>query len=84
MRWQVWGAVAGAVLGALFHLAWHMRLTLHPFSDLLWEWGGLFSGVNRLELIGLHIGILGIHVTVYAGLGTLIALVSRRNWRARS
>jgi hypothetical protein len=55
-----------------------MGVTVPLLSDLLWEWGGLFSGVARFELIGLHLGVLVAHVVVYAALGMLIAAVVRR------
>lgn len=67
------GALAGGVIGALFHVAWHMGVTVPPLSNLLWEWGDLFANVPRLELIGLHSGVLGAHVAVYAILGILVA-----------
>ncbi len=57
---------------------WHMGVTIPLLSDLLWEWGGLFSGVARFELIGLHLGVLVAHVAVYAALGVLIAAVVKR------
>ncbi len=75
---RVRGALAGGAIGGLFHLAWHMDVTVPLRSDLLWEWGGLFSGVARFELIGLHLGVLVAHVVVYAALGTLIVAVVRR------
>ncbi|MFQ5922814.1 MAG: hypothetical protein ACE5M4_08220 [Anaerolineales bacterium] len=62
----------------MFHLAWHMSVTVPILSDVLWEWGGLFAGVARFELIGLHLGVLVAHVIVYAGLGALLGLVLRR------
>ncbi|MFQ5593708.1 MAG: hypothetical protein ACE5HA_06130 [Anaerolineae bacterium] len=80
MRWPRWapGALAGGVIGGMFHLAWHMRVAVPLLSDLLWEWGGLFVGVARYELIGLHLGVLVVHVAVYAVLGALMAAVVRR------
>lgn len=67
------GALVGGVIGALFHVAWHMGVTVPPLSNLLWEWGDLFANVPRLELIGLHLGVLGAHLAVYAMLGILVA-----------
>jgi hypothetical protein len=55
-----------------------MDVTVPFLSDLLWEWGGLFAGVARFELIGLHLGVLVAQVVVYAALGTLIVAVVRR------
>ena len=79
LKWSNWviGALAGGAIGGLFHLAWHLGVTVPFFSDLLWEWGGLFSGVTRFELIGFHLGVLVVHVIVYAGLGALIATIVR-------
>lgn len=67
------GALAGGVIGALIHVVWHMDVTVPPISNLLWEWGDLFANVPRLELIGLHMGVLVAHVVVYAMLGILVA-----------
>ncbi len=76
--WRARGALVGGVIGAVFHLAWHMRVTVPILSDLLWEWGGLFASVARFELIGLHLGVLVAQVMVYAGLGALLGLGLRR------
>lgn len=73
-RWKR-GARAGGAIGGLFHVAWHVGLTVPPLSALLWEWGGLIASVPRLELIGLHLGVLVVHVLVYAALGALVAAV---------
>jgi hypothetical protein len=75
--WRARGALAGGVIGAVFHLAWHMRVTIPILSAVLWEWGGLFAEVARLELIGLHLGVLVAHVMAYVGSGTLLGLVLR-------
>lgn len=76
--WWMYGAVAGAAIGGLFHLAWHLNLTILFLSDLLWEWGGLFVNVARFELIGLHLGVLVVHVFVYAALGALVTFLLQR------
>jgi hypothetical protein len=76
--WRVRGALVGAAIGGLFHVAWHMGATVPPLLELLWEWGGLFATVPRIELIGLHLGVLLVHVTVYALLGVMVALLARR------
>ena len=76
--WRVRGALAGGAIGGLFHLVWHAGVTVPLLSDLLWEWGGLFAGVARFELIGLHLGVLVAHVVVYAALGALIAALIKR------
>jgi hypothetical protein len=72
------GALIGAAIGVLFHIAWHIGLTVPLFSNVLWEWGGLFAEVARFELIGLHLGVLVVHVLVYTSLGVLIAILLRR------
>ena len=77
--WRVRGALVGGTIGGLFHLVWHLGVTVPLLSGLLWEWGGLFTGVTRrFEWIGLHLGVLVVHVVVYAALGVLIAAVVRR------
>jgi len=76
--YQVRGTLIGAAIGALFHLAWHIDLTLPLLSNVLWEWGSLFAGVAHHELIGLHLGVLVVHLLVYTTLGTLIAILLRR------
>jgi hypothetical protein len=82
LKWNIGGVVMGAVVGALFHLGWHTGVTLHPLSDLLWEWGGLFAGVARYEMVGLHLGVLVVHVLIYAALGAVIAAFLRRQKQA--
>ena len=77
--WRVRGVLAGGAIGSLFHLVWHVGVTAPPLSTLLWEWGSLFGGVTRHELIGLHLGVLVVHVIVYAALGTLIAAIVRHH-----
>ena len=72
------GAVIGDAFGGLFHLAWHSDLTLPLLSNVLWGWGNLFTEVARYELIGLHLGVLVVHLLVYTTLGTLIAILLRR------
>jgi len=70
----------GAAIGGFFHIIWHLGVSVHPFSDVLWEWGDLFAHVPRLELIGLHLGVLVAHVTVYTVLGILLTSLIR-SWR---
>ncbi len=70
-------ALIGGAIGGFFHLIWHLGVTAHPFSDVLWEWG---FNVPRLELIGLHLGVLVAHVAVYTMLGILLTSLIRR-WR---
>lgn len=79
--WRVRGGLAGAAIGGLFHIAWHLGVRVPPLSELLWEWGGLFASVPRYELIGLHLGALLVHVIVYAVLGVLLALLAKRRGR---
>jgi hypothetical protein len=55
-----------------------MGVTVSPLSELLWEWGGLFATVPRFELFGVHLGVLLVHVIVYAVLGVMLALLVRR------
>lgn len=69
------GAVIGGIVGGLFHLAWHLSLPVPVLSPLLWEWGGIFAGVPRFELFGLHLFVLVIHVSVYAVVGSSISLL---------
>ncbi len=79
--WRVRGGLAGAAIGGLFHIAWHLGVRVPPPLELLWEWGGLFASVHRYELIGLHLGVLLVHVIVYAVIGVLLALLARRRGR---
>lgn len=74
--WRARGALVGGAIGGLFHLAWHLGVTVPLLSDLLWEWGGLFASVARYELIGFHLGVLVAHVAVYAALGALYVAFS--------
>ncbi|MBW8012282.1 MAG: hypothetical protein FVQ83_13785 [Chloroflexi bacterium] len=76
--WRVRGGLIGAAIGGLFHIAWHSDLTFPLLSNVLWEWGDLFAGIAHQELIGLHLGVLVVHVLVYTTLGTLIAILLRR------
>jgi len=78
--WRL-SALAGGIIGALFHLAWHMNLNIPPLSGILWEWGGIFAHVPRLDLIGLHLFVLVPHVVIYATLGVILNILIGRFWR---
>lgn len=79
------GAIIGGIVGGLFHLVWHLSPVLSPveglplsvLASLLWEWGGTFAAIPRFELFGLHLLVLMAHVSAYAIVGALIALLFR-------
>ncbi|MFQ5854848.1 MAG: hypothetical protein ACE5LU_04285 [Anaerolineae bacterium] len=67
------GAAIGGIAGVVFHLLWHLKASVPLLSQLLWEWGGVFAGVARFELVGLHLLVLVAHVSVYAIIGAVAA-----------